>query len=84
DVRGAVQSLREALHVSPHSAEVQLALVGAIVRQIDELGWDHPLGELAHTQLRALQTEAGGHPRLPALEQAYAAARRKYGIATTA
>jgi conjugal transfer/entry exclusion protein len=81
DVRGAVQTLIEALHMSPGNLKVMIAVVGGILRQIMEMGWDHPLAGLAAEQLENIRTLDPAHPRLKALEDEFAAAKRKYGIA---
>jgi tetratricopeptide (TPR) repeat protein len=82
DVRGAVQSLLEALHMAPDNLKVILSTAGGILRQMAELGWDHPLGELCHAQLEKIAKLDPAHPRLKALNDEYAATRRKYGIAS--
>jgi tetratricopeptide (TPR) repeat protein len=80
DMRGAVQSLLEALHMAPQNLKVILAVAGGILRQINELGWDHPLGELCDEQLAKIRTLDPDHPRLQALLDEFGATRRKYGI----
>ena len=81
DVRGAVQTLLEALHLAPHNLQVMVATAGGILRQVNELGWDHPLGETARTLLDAIRAQDAQHPRLATLAEEYQGARRKYGIA---
>ena len=83
DVRGAVQTLLEALHIAPHNLQVMVATAGGILRQVNELGWDHPLGETAARLLDGIRAQDAQHPRLAALDDEYQAARRKYGIAAT-
>jgi hypothetical protein len=53
----------------------------AIVRQLDELGWDHAMAELCKGQIATIRTLDNQHAELPKLEESYAAAQRKYGIA---
>lgn len=81
DVRGAVQTLLEALHIAPHNLQVMVATAGGILRQVNELGWDHALGETAGALLEGIRGQDAQHPRLAALADEYGAARRKYGIA---
>lgn len=81
DVRGAVQTLLEALHIAPRNLQVMVATAGGILRQINELGWDHPLGQTAAQLLDGIRGQDAQHPRLEALTAEYVAARRKYGIA---
>ncbi|QOL48844.1 tetratricopeptide repeat protein [Massilia litorea] len=80
DVRGAVQTLLEALHMAPSNLQVTIAVAGGVLRQINELGWDHPLGELCYAQLEKIRAIDAQHPRLGPLETEYQAMRRKYGI----
>jgi tetratricopeptide (TPR) repeat protein len=80
DVRGAVQTLIEALHMAPTNLQVIVAVAGGVLRQINELGWDHPLGELCFAQLEKIRAIDAQHPRLEPLEVEYLAMRRKYGI----
>jgi len=80
DVRGAVQTLLEALHMAPGHLQVMIATVGGVLRQIAEMGWDHPLATLAQEQLENIRTLDAGHPRLAALDAELAACKRKYGI----
>lgn len=80
DVRGAVQTLLEALHMAPGNLQVMIAVVGGILRQIMEMGWDHPLAGLCTEQLEHIRALDPAHPRLQALDEEFAAAKRKYGI----
>lgn len=80
DVRGAVQTLLEALHMAPGNLQVMIAVAGGILRQINELGWDHPLAELCEAQMESIRKLDAAHPRLAALADEYAGAKRKYGI----
>jgi CheY-like chemotaxis protein len=80
DVRGAVQTLLEALHMAPGNLQVMIAVVGGILRQIMEMGWDHPLAGLCAEQLEHIRAVDRGHPRLQALDEEFAGAKRKYGI----
>jgi hypothetical protein len=81
DVRGAVQTLLEALHMAPGNLQVMIAVVGGILRQIMEMGWDHPLAGLCEEQLERIRALDAGHPRLQVLDDEFGAAKRKYGIA---
>jgi tetratricopeptide (TPR) repeat protein len=80
DVRGAVQTLLEALHMAPGNLTVMIAVVGGVLRQVAEMGWDHPLAALAGEQLENIRTLDPSHPRLKALDEEFAGTKRKYGI----
>ena len=82
DVRGAVQTLLEALRMAPGNLQVMIAAAGGVLRQINELGWDHPLGELCFAQLENIRAVDAQHPRLGPLTDEYMAMRRKYGISS--
>ena len=82
DVRGAVQTLMEALHMAPGNQQVMVAVAGGILRQVNELGWDHALAEVASEQIERLRAMDAGHPRLAALSEEFQQAKRKYGIST--
>ena len=82
DVRGAVQTLLEALHMAPGNLQVMVAVAGGILRQVNELGWDHALAEVASEQIERLRAVDPGHPRLAALVEEFQQAKRKYGIST--
>ena len=58
-----------------------VAVAGGILRQINELGWDHHLSEVCTQQLEHLRAYDAQHPRLAALSDEFLAAKRKYGIA---
>jgi DNA-binding response OmpR family regulator/Tfp pilus assembly protein PilF len=81
DVRGAVQTLLEALHIAPNNLQVMIAVVGGILRQVNEMGWEHSLAELCAAQLENIRALDPQHPRLAALDDEYNGAKRKYGIA---
>jgi DNA-binding response OmpR family regulator/Tfp pilus assembly protein PilF len=81
DVRGAVQTLLEALHIAPNNLQVMIAVVGGILRQVHEMGWEHTLAELCAVQLENIRALDPQHPRLAALDDEYNGAKRKYGIA---
>jgi hypothetical protein len=80
DWKGAVQTMLEARLKSPSSVPVTVAAAGAILRQVDELGWDHALGERAAGMIEAVRKTDAAHAELKALQEMYAKVRRKYGI----
>lgn len=81
DHRAAVTALSQALRKAPGNVGLLLASVQAILRQLDELGWEPPLAEQAHNQMQSVARLAPGRPELGPLRERYAAIRHKYGIA---
>lgn len=82
DVRGAVQTLLEALRMAPNNLQVMIAVAGGILRQVMEMGWDEGLAALCVAQLEHIRALDPAHPRLQALDAELLAAKRKYGIST--
>jgi CheY-like chemotaxis protein len=82
DLKGAVQTLLEALHMARANLQVMIAVAQAILRQINELGWDHPLAEICVTQIDIIRKLDPAHPTLAGLDADYLATKRKYGIST--
>ncbi|HEY1043699.1 MAG TPA: tetratricopeptide repeat protein [Telluria sp.] len=81
DLKGAVHTLTDALRMAPGNLTVMLALTRGILRQVAELGWDHPMGELCGRQLANIRQLDPAHPQLADLADEFAAAKRRYGIA---
>jgi DNA-binding NarL/FixJ family response regulator/Flp pilus assembly protein TadD len=82
DLKGAVQTLLEAEHKSPGNLEVMIALAGAILRQLGELGWDHNLAETCRLQIDTIRELDARHPKLGPMLDEYNGLKRKYGIAS--
>jgi tetratricopeptide (TPR) repeat protein len=82
DFKGAVQTLLEARHMSPGNLPVMIAVMKGILRQINELGWDHPLAEQCAGVMDTIRKLDAAHPQLAQLNEEYLAAKRKYGIST--
>jgi CheY-like chemotaxis protein len=82
DYRGAVQTLTEAQHLSPGNLQVMIALVNGILKQLNMLGWDHPLGEQCFSLIETIRKLDAAHPLLHVLTDDYQNAKRKYGIST--
>jgi tetratricopeptide (TPR) repeat protein len=82
DLKGAVQTLLEALHKAPGNLEVMLALAAAILRQLGELGWDHTLAETCKIQIDTIRALDARHPKVGPLFDEYNGLKRKYGISS--
>ena len=82
DLKGAVQTMLEARLKSPSSLPVTVAAASAILRQIDELGWDHSLAEQASGMIEAVRRLDAGGGQVKPLQEALVKVRRKYGISS--
>ncbi|MET0855806.1 MAG: response regulator [Telluria sp.] len=82
DYKGAVQTLLEALRMAPGNLAVMTAAAKGILRQLDELGWDHPLAEQCAGVIDTIRKLDAAHPSVAQLNDAYQGAKRKYGIST--
>jgi DNA-binding NarL/FixJ family response regulator/Tfp pilus assembly protein PilF len=81
DHRGAVATLGTAVRRTPGNPLVLASAIRAMLRQLDELGWEAPLAErVAHLLERLRLLDAAGSD-LADLAARYAATQRKYGIA---
>ncbi|NRR32322.1 response regulator [Oxalobacteraceae bacterium] len=84
DLRAAVDVLSIALRKTPGNVPLLTAATSAILKQLDDLGWESSLGERAGELLDRIRTLDATHPALDSLLQQYTATQRKYGISTTA
>jgi tetratricopeptide (TPR) repeat protein len=84
DHRSAVVTLNQALRRTPGNLPVLYAAAQAVVKQLDELGWEAPLGEQAASLIGRIRRLDPENPLLEALLAQYNGAQRKYGISTTA
>ncbi|MGO4377867.1 tetratricopeptide repeat protein [Pseudoduganella sp. RAF19] len=84
DHRSAVITLNQALRRTPGNLPVLYAAAQAAVRQLDELGWEAPLGEQAADLIGRIRRLDPDNPQLAALLAQYTGTQRKYGISTTA
>lgn len=84
DLRAAVDTLNAALRKAPANLALLPAAASAMLKQLDDLGWEAQLGEQCGYLLERIRKLDAGHPALAALAGQYAATQRKYGISTTA
>jgi CheY-like chemotaxis protein len=82
DFKGAAQTLLGALNLSPGNLAVMIAAARGILRQIGELGWDHPLAERCAGVIDTIRKLDAAHPALAPLSDEFMGAKRKYGIST--
>jgi len=84
DLRAAVDTLSAALRKAPANMSLLPAATSAILKQLDDLGWEVPLAEQCAFLLERMRKIDPTHPSLEALQAQYSHTQRKYGIATTA
>jgi DNA-binding NarL/FixJ family response regulator/Tfp pilus assembly protein PilF len=84
DLRAAVDTLNAALRKAPANMSLLPAATSAILKQLDDLGWEVPLAEQCTFLMERMRKIDPHHPSLQALEAQYHHTQRKYGIATTA
>ncbi|MYM93485.1 response regulator [Duganella vulcania] len=84
DLRAAVDTLNAALRKAPANMSLLPAATSAILKQLDDLGWEVPLAEQCAYLLERMRKIDPTHPSLEALQLQYSHTQRKYGIATTA
>ncbi|OFA06814.1 response regulator [Duganella sp. HH101] len=84
DLRAAVDTLNAALRKAPANMSLLPAATSAILKQLDDLGWEVPLAEQCAFLLERMRKIDPVHPSLEALQAQYSHTQRKYGIATTA
>ncbi len=80
--RGAVSTLAEALNLAPGNLVIVSTLGKAVLRQIHETGWDNALAEQLMGYLSTVRKADSYNPHIVKLNQEFAAAKQKYGIAS--
>lgn len=84
DLHGAIDVLNIALRKTPGNIKLLLAAISAILKQLDDLGWESNLGGRCGQLIARAYAVDPGNAELEPLQQRYALTQRKYGIATTA
>ena len=84
DHRSAVITLNQALRRTPGNLPVLYAAAQAIIKQLDELGWEAPLGEQAASLIDRIRRIDPDNPQLASLLAQYTGTQRKYSISTAA
>jgi len=84
ELRAAVDTLNAGLRKAPANMALLPAAASAILKQLDDMGWEAPLAEQAAYLLERMRKIDASHPSLDALLAQYQHTQRKYGIATTA
>jgi DNA-binding NarL/FixJ family response regulator/Tfp pilus assembly protein PilF len=84
DLRAAVDTLNAGLRKAPGNMALLPAATSAILKQLDDLGWEAPLAEQCMFLLERMRRLDPAHPSLEALAAQYHHTQRKYGISAVA
>jgi DNA-binding NarL/FixJ family response regulator/Tfp pilus assembly protein PilF len=84
DLRAAIDTLNAGLRKAPANMSLLPAAASAMLKQLDDLGWEAPLAEQCGYLLDRMRKIDAAHPSIEALQAQYHHTQRKYGIATTA
>ncbi|MFA9217253.1 MAG: tetratricopeptide repeat protein [Sphingomonadaceae bacterium] len=84
DLAGAVQVLQSALLKAPDHTGLWTASATAMLRLLNEGGWDGALAVQCTTLLRRIRDQNPDNPLLPGLITHYTAVRKKYSVASAA
>ncbi|MBC7500433.1 MAG: response regulator [Herminiimonas sp.] len=80
DYRGAVDLMTEAARKLPDNPQVIFNAAVAVLKCLENLGWDARLGQLARSYIDSARRLDPTNPRLSALADLYKAIMKKYGI----
>jgi DNA-binding NarL/FixJ family response regulator/Tfp pilus assembly protein PilF len=84
DLRAAVDTLNAGLRKAPGNMALLPAATGAMLKQLDDLGWEAPLAEQCQFLIERMRRLDPDHPALEALMAQYQYTQRKYGISAVA
>jgi tetratricopeptide (TPR) repeat protein len=84
DLRAAVDTLNAGLRKAPGNMALLPAATSAILKQLDDLGWEAPLAEQCQFLIERMRRLDPAHPSLEALTAQYHHTQRKYGISAVA
>jgi DNA-binding NarL/FixJ family response regulator/Tfp pilus assembly protein PilF len=84
DLRAAVDTLNAGLRKAPGNMALLPAATSAILKQLDDLGWEAPLAEQCAFLLERMRRLDPTHPSLETLTAQYHYTQRKYGISAVA
>lgn len=80
DFRGAVALMIEAVQKLPDNPQVVFNAAVAVLKCLENVGWDARLGELARSYIESARRLDPGNPRLAPLAELYQVITRKYGL----
>jgi tetratricopeptide (TPR) repeat protein len=80
DYQGAVELMTAAVHKLPDNPQVVFNAAVAVLKYLENLGWDNRLGEQVRGYIEAARRLDSGNPRLVPLAELHQAILKKYGI----
>ncbi|MFI4940275.1 MAG: tetratricopeptide repeat protein [Burkholderiales bacterium] len=80
DYRGAVQVMTEAALKFPDNPQVVFNAVLALLKCIENFGWDHGMGEQVHRYIETYRRLDPTNPRLIPLSDLYQSVRKQHGV----
>ncbi len=81
DLRGAVAIMQDAVHRAPENPIVLSQAAGMLMRQLDQMGWEHASGEQIRHYLEQIKRHVPNYDKMAELVKNYQTIQRKYGIA---
>jgi tetratricopeptide (TPR) repeat protein len=80
DYQGAVELMTSAVHKLPDNPQVVFNAAVAVLKHLENLGWDHRLGEQVRGYIEAARRLDPANPRLVPLVDLHQSILKKYGI----
>ncbi len=84
DFRGAVELMAAAVHKLPENPQVVFNAAVAVLKYLENLGWENKLGEQARIYIESARRLDPANPRLVPLTALYQSILKKYGIRQSA
>lgn len=80
DFEGAVELMTAAVRKLPENPQVVFNAAVAVLKYLENLGWDNKLGDQARGYIESARRLDPGNPRLVPLKELYQSIMKKYGI----
>jgi DNA-binding NarL/FixJ family response regulator/Tfp pilus assembly protein PilF len=80
DYQGAVELMAAAVHKLPDNPQVVFNAAVAVLKHLENLGWDHRLGEQVRGYIEAARRLDPANPRLVPLVDLHQSILKRYGI----
>jgi len=80
DYKGAVEAMQAALQKLPDNSQVIFNAAVASLKYLENLGWDHQIGERCRLLIDRLRQQEPANPHLSSLTELHRRLMRKYGL----